>query len=56
MGTQAGCAVTTFLLFLYYLWENKKRGNRKELEGGFMDREVWATCTDKENKRFQYTY
>lgn len=56
MGTQAGCALTTFLLFLYYVWENKRRGARLETEESFMEPEVWATLTDRENKRFRYTY
>ena len=57
MGTQAGCALTTFLLFLYYVWANKRRGS-KELtaEEAFMTPEVWASLTDKENKQFRYTY
>ncbi|KAL6696483.1 major facilitator superfamily domain-containing protein [Trichoderma pleuroticola] len=57
MGTQAGCAATTFALFLYYVWCNKKRGDRsKENEEQFMSPEVWATMTDKENKMFRYSY
>ncbi|KAK7216807.1 hypothetical protein V2G26_004810 [Clonostachys chloroleuca] len=57
MGTQAGCAVTTFCLFLYYAWQNKKRGNRKaQSEDEYMSPEAWSTMTDKENKQFRYTY
>lgn len=56
MGTQAGCALTTFLLFLYYVWENKRRGELKENEDKYLDPEVWAAQTDKENKSFRYTY
>ncbi|KAK5661044.1 hypothetical protein OQA88_12423 [Cercophora sp. LCS_1] len=58
MGTQAGCALTTFLLFLYYLWQNKKRQSAadSETEDAFMSPEVWARMTDKENKRFRYSY
>ncbi|KAH0601497.1 hypothetical protein MHUMG1_00373 [Metarhizium humberi] len=57
MGTQAGCAVTTFVLFLYYVWANKRRNDRsKETEEQFLSPEVWATLTDKENKHFRYTY
>jgi MFS family permease len=57
MATQAACALTTFLLFLYYVWANKRRG-AKELsaEEAFMSPEVWASLTDKENKHFRYTY
>lgn len=56
MGTQAGCAFTTFLLFLYYVYQNKTRTNANENEDAFMEPESWARMTDKENKRFRYTY
>jgi hypothetical protein len=60
MGTLSGCAVTTILLFLYYVWENKKRAERnagKEVtEEAYMSPEVWADMTDRENKNFKYTY
>jgi hypothetical protein len=61
MGTQAGCAFTTFLLFLYYVWENKRRntasgGKVQAAEDAFMSPEVWASLTDKENKEFRYSY
>ncbi|KAJ9136530.1 Thiamine pathway transporter THI73 [Coniochaeta hoffmannii] len=58
MGTQAGCALTTFLLFLYYVWQNKRRNNHSDSdnEDSFMSPEVWVRMTDKENKKFRYTY
>lgn len=56
MGTQAGCAFTTFLLFLYYVWQNKRRTSEGETEEAFMSPEVWANMTDKENKKFRYAY
>ncbi|GAO16713.1 hypothetical protein UVI_02002590 [Ustilaginoidea virens] len=57
MGTQAGCTLTTFCLFLYYVWANKRRNDRsKETEEQYLSPEVWATMTDKENKHFRYTY
>ncbi|KAF5013340.1 hypothetical protein FDECE_643 [Fusarium decemcellulare] len=57
MGTQAGCAVTTFTLFMYYVWANKRRDDRsKEMEDSYLSPEVWSTMTDKENKYFRYTY
>ncbi|KAH6605879.1 hypothetical protein Trco_005032 [Trichoderma cornu-damae] len=57
MGTQAGCAATTFALFLYYVWSNKRRSDRsKENEEQFMSPETWATLTDKKNKMFRYSY
>ena len=56
MGTQAGCAFTTFVLFMYYVWANKKRGALPETEETYLSPEVWAGMTDKENKRFRYSY
>jgi hypothetical protein len=57
MGTQAGCALTTFLLFMYYFWANKRRDDRtKQVEDAYMSPEVWSTMTDRENKSFRYTY
>ncbi|KAL2155729.1 hypothetical protein VTH82DRAFT_471 [Thermothelomyces myriococcoides] len=56
MATQAGCAFTTFLLFLYYVWQNKKRTSEGETEDAFLSPEHWLNTTDKENKKFRYVY
>lgn len=57
MGTQAGCAVTTIALLMYYLWINKKRSGRsQQTEEAFMSPEAWTTMTDRENKNFRYSY
>ncbi|KAK4206329.1 major facilitator superfamily transporter, partial [Rhypophila decipiens] len=58
LATQAGCAVTTFILFLYYVWQNKKRENtsESETEEAFMSPDVWKRMTDRENLRFRYSY
>ncbi|CAH0058670.1 unnamed protein product [Clonostachys solani] len=57
MGTQAGCAATTFALFLYYACQNKRRGSRAEQrESEFLSPEAWSTMTDRENKQFRYIY
>lgn len=56
MGTQAGCAFTTVLLFGYYLWSNKRRGAQANIEEEFMSPDAWTTLTDKENKQFRYAY
>jgi hypothetical protein len=56
MGTQSGCALTTFLLFLYYVWQNKRRTSERETEDGYLSPEVWAGMTDRENKQFRYSY
>ncbi len=57
MGTLAGCVVTTALLFGYYVWENKRRGNPREAsEETYKSPETWASLTDRENKQFRYSY
>ncbi|KAM7191968.1 allantoate permease [Naviculisporaceae sp. PSN 640] len=58
LATQAGCAVTTFTLFLYYVWQNKTRAaaSDSETEEAFMSPDVWKRMTDRENKRFRYSY
>ncbi|KAK3381895.1 putative allantoate protein [Podospora didyma] len=56
MGTQAGCALTTILLYVYYVWQNKKRNALAESEEAYLSPEVWARMTDKENKKFRYSY
>lgn len=57
MATQAGCALTVFVLFLYYVWQNRKRAAmHKNTEEEYLDPEVWASMTDKQNTRFRYTY
>ncbi|KAK3994255.1 putative allantoate protein [Cladorrhinum sp. PSN332] len=58
MATQAGCALVTLVLFAYYTWQNKRRNNlaENENEEAYMEPEVWARMTDKENKSFRYSY
>lgn len=57
LGTQAGCALTTLLLFMYYVWCNKRRGARsRQTEEVFMSPETWLAMTDKENTEFRYSY
>ncbi|KAL2166170.1 hypothetical protein VTG60DRAFT_3176 [Thermothelomyces hinnuleus] len=56
MATQAACAFTTFLLFLYYVWQNKRRTSEGETEEAYLSPEHWINMTDKENKKFRYVY
>ncbi|PHH67569.1 hypothetical protein CDD82_1321 [Ophiocordyceps australis] len=55
MGTQAGCALTTFCLFLYYLWANRRRATAAA-EHQYLDPSLWSAQTDRQNKHFRYTY
>jgi hypothetical protein len=57
MATQAGCALTTFALFLYYVSANKKRGgSTAQTEETYMTPEAWSTLTDRKNTSFRYAY
>ncbi|SPO01425.1 related to allantoate transport protein [Cephalotrichum gorgonifer] len=56
MGTQAGCAFTTVCLFGYYYWQNKKRGAVNANEDEYLSQEAWAGMTDRQNKKFRYSY
>lgn len=68
MGTLAGCAATTATLFLYYFNANRLRclnetkgdqhvrQNEVLGEEAYLEPEVWADMTDKQNRRFRYTY
>jgi hypothetical protein len=65
--TQAGAALSFFILFQYYFWENKRR-NRKAHVHGVAEDEVasdtelteedsWGGLTDKQNwAKFRYVY
>ncbi|RHZ50809.1 hypothetical protein CDV55_100429 [Aspergillus turcosus] len=57
LATQAAAAVLSFVLFLYYVWENKRRDRAAEgQEDQAQDDTRWAGLTDKENKTFRYVY
>lgn len=61
LATQAGGAVFAALLFLYYMWANKRKDNAltgpevAELDNE-SDSSRWENLTDKENKLFRYVY
>lgn len=55
--TQTGSAIVTILLFVYYLWANKRRASHaRQTEDQYLDKEAWTRMTDKENKTFRYEY
>ena len=67
LATQAGAAVVTAVLFLYYVWENKRRNaasaagsitKNEELatEALVTEEEAWGGLTDKQNLHFRYVY
>lgn len=63
LSTQAGGALFAGLLFLYYVWANKRKdaaldaGLVLPLGAGCEDEEgLWQNLTDKENRLFHYEY
>ncbi|EAW08963.1 putative MFS transporter [Aspergillus clavatus NRRL 1] len=62
LATQAGASVLSVVLFLYYVWENKRRDRQQSVtaNGGeeqlAQDETKWAGLTDRENKNFRYVY
>ena len=58
LATQAAGALMAFVLFLYYVWANKRKNAAPiEVEVGDQDMErLYVDQTDKENKTFRYVY
>lgn len=66
MVTQAGSALVFFLLFLYYVYENKRRNRRAHMHGiseaiasdtTLTEVDAWGGMTDKQNwTKFRYVY
>lgn len=58
MATQAGGAVVSIVLFLYYVWANKQKAKKvAALPTAESSREeMWANRTDRENPNFRYVY
>ena len=58
LATQAGGALVSGLLFLYYLYANKKKDRKYGPQGGATGAEAdrWVNRTDMENENFRYVY
>ena len=57
LATQAGAAVLSVVLFLYYKWENRRRDQKQGMvTESAIDETKWAGLTDKENPYFRYAY
>jgi hypothetical protein len=54
MATQGAGAGVTIVLFLYYVWANKKKDRKQTSET--VESHNWENQTDKENKAFRYVY
>lgn len=57
LATQAAAAVLSVVLFLYYLWQNRRRDQTKgHVDKTRIDETKWAGLTDKQNPSFRYVY
>ncbi|KAK2768633.1 hypothetical protein FQN54_000489 [Arachnomyces sp. PD_36] len=69
LATQAAAALVAVVLFMYYMWENKRRDARdsstRSMDSNAKEQvtsenttevEAWGGMTDKENPRFRYVY
>lgn len=62
LATQAAAAVIAVVLFLYYVWANKRKGRAAAvvedvvLAGQGGEEHLWEDQTDKQNPTFRYVY
>lgn len=61
LATQAAAALLSFLLFLYYVWANKRKGAppvtaESSAVGVETEEHMWEDQTDKQNPTFRYVY
>ena len=58
LATQGAGAAVAAVLFLWYRWENGRKGKRVgDGDGGLDEKEGrWGNLTDRENARFRYVY
>ncbi|KAI4116275.1 MAG: hypothetical protein LQ338_007742 [Usnochroma carphineum] len=60
LATQAAAALISFVLFLYYVWANKRKGIPSATEGATIgeqsEEHLWEGQTDKQNPTFRYVY
>lgn len=61
LATQAAAAVISVVLFLYYVWANKRKAPvsviRENVDaGGQSDERLWEDQTDMQNRTFRYVY
>lgn len=62
LATQASAALVAFVLFLYYVWANKRKNSpsaaavESMAEGRQGEDRLWEDQTDKRNPTFRYVY
>ena len=56
LATQGAGALMAFVLFMYYVWANKKKEAAASQNTVVEEQNDWENKTDKENKTFRYVY
>ncbi|KAL8752083.1 MAG: hypothetical protein Q9199_005986 [Rusavskia elegans] len=61
LATQAAAALIAVVLFVYYVWANKRKGATPAVEEnigmpGHDEERMWEDRTDKQNPTFRYVY
>lgn len=56
MATQGAGAGVAIVLFLYYVWANKKKDAAAAQTTEVVEQNDWENKTDKENTTFRYVY
>lgn len=57
LATQAGAAVVSVVLFLYYKYQNRRRDQKVgHVNEDMIDETKWAGLTDRQNPSFRYVY
>lgn len=60
MATQAAAAFMAFVLFLYYVWANRRKDERRlDLSSASIEQSIeqsWDIKTDRENTTLRYVY
>ncbi|KAL8646154.1 MAG: hypothetical protein Q9210_006296 [Variospora velana] len=62
LATQAVAALVAFVLFLYYVWANKRKNSpsaaavESMADGAQSEERLWEDVTDKKNPKYRYVY
>ncbi|KAJ5112925.1 hypothetical protein N7456_001459 [Penicillium angulare] len=56
LATQGAAAVLSVCLFLYYIFENRRRDQKHVVDDSVIDETKWAGLTDRQNPHFRYAY
>lgn len=61
LATQSAAALVAFVLFLYYVWANKRKDAAASITGAIgvesqSEQQLWEDQTDKQKPTFRYVY